>query len=686
MYSRRVKIFVILSVCLILICLFRLGQMQLVDDSKYREKITELKRQRGHSQQLKTLRGKILDRKGRILACDEPQFQLHINYKLSCYMDSRVRRAKILRSAARSNSELAVDDMQKEIDVKMALLEQIIEKCTYFGLERGEVEKEIERINNWIWNMRTYLAWKRHYPNSKDFEQAEPNANTRFKLIVGVDIAEMYKGQPLLELETDDDVFAAQLEFLDIEGLSILPKAKRIYPYSSVGAQTIGWVGLVTQEEDKKLFEGDELLSYLKDEVCGREDGIEYVCESVLRGKRGEVVYDIDQELVFENESELGKDVTVTLDIELQEKIENYLAVREFADNCKNPAAVVIEVASGDILALVSMPVFNLNQVRKYYVKFLNDANEPLRNRAVNKQYPPGSVIKPVILVAGLESGKISSGEIISCPASPAGKGWPNCWLYNRNRGIGHDDLWYEQGGNIARNAIRGSCNIYFSRLADRIEPSVLQQWLFNFGYGQTYKLCPDDVANSQYKRNLRQVAGQVSSGGKTGPISAGERRWFGIGQGNLRVTVLQVANAMAVLARNGLYKPPRLLKEDGSESEFNSVALDISLETMRVVRDGMRAVVNETGGTAYGQFAPAGFDEQGVKVYGKTGSTEAPENAWFGGFAEDVRDRSIAIAVLVEGGEHGSSDAGPLARDIIQFCIEAGYIGETQELVKNQE
>ena len=686
MYSRRVKIFVILSVCLLAICLFRLVQMQLVDNSKYREKITELKLQRGHSQQLKTLRGKISDRKGRILACDEPQFQLHINYKLSCFMDSRVRRAKILRAAARSNSESAVDDMQKELDAKTALLEQIIEKCTYFGLERAEVEKEIERINNRIWNLRTYLAWKRNYPNSKDFEQAEPSANRRLELTARVDIAEMYKSQRLLELETDDDVFAAQLEFLDIEGLSILPKAKRIYPYGSAGAQTIGWVGPATQEEDKKLFEGDELLSYLEDEVCGREDGIEYVCESVLRGKRGEIVYDIDRELVFETESELGKDVSVTLDIELQEKIENYLAVREFADNCKNPAAVVIEVATGDILALVSMPVFDLNLVRKDYDKFLGDANEPLRNRALNKQYPPGSVIKPVILVAGLESGEISSGEIISCPASPAGKGWPNCWLYNRHRGVGHDTLWYEQGGNTARNAIRGSCNIYFSRLADRIEPSVLQQWLFAFGYGQTYQLCPDAVANSQYKRNLRQVAGQVSSGGQTGSISAGERRFFGIGQGNLRVTVLQVANAMAVLARNGLYKPPRLLNEEATESEFNSVALDISSETLEVVRNGMRAVVNETGGTAYNEFAHAGFDEQGVKVYGKTGSTEAPENAWFGGFAEDIRDRSIAIAVLVEGGQHGSSDAGPLARDIIQFCIEAGYIGEGQESANKQE
>ena len=93
-----------------------------------------------------------------------------------------------------------------------------------------------------------------------------------------------------------------------------------------------------------------------------------------------------------------------------------------------------------------------------------------------------------------------------------------------------------------------------------------------------------------------------------------------------------------------------------------------------------MRAVVSEVGGTAYKEFAPVltSLAEQGVMVYGKTGSTEEPANAWFAGFAQDSTSRSIAIAVVVEGGQHGSSDAAPLARDIIQFCIEAEYIGQS--------
>ena len=108
----------------------------------------------------------------------------------------------------------------------------------------------------------------------------------------------------------------------------------------------------------------------------------------------------------------------------------------------------------------------------------------------------------------------------------------------------------------------------------------------------------------------------------------------------------------------------------------------------MDVIYDGMSAVVNESQGTANKQFAPllSTFAEQGVKVYGKTGSTENPEHAWFTGFAADSGARKIAIAIVVEGGQRGSSDAAPLARDIIQFCIEAGYIGNANANIKNQK
>ena len=694
MYDKRVKIFVIVSGLLLLVCVLRLIQMQLLRDPSLQDAIAAL--QQGPSWQLKTVRGKILDRKGEVLAADEPRFQLCIEYKLSCFLDERVAKARLLRAAKQNNADKALPKVQKQLQTGLENLQRVIEKCTHLGFTETDTRSRIRQVNDRIWYLREYLAWKRDYPDM-DFEQAAADPNDRLLATARVDITEMYRSWPLFELKSDDDVFAAQVEFMDSEAVHIQPGGHRVYPYGAVAAQTIGWVGPATGDY-KDLFENDRLASYLDDEVCGKSPGVEYVYEAILRGKRGELIYDMDSQLISRTETQFGKDVTLTLDIQLQQRVEDFLASYPHDPNCgPGMAAVVIEVASGDILALVSTPVFDLNRARYDYDGLLKDSNEPLINRAICALYPPGSVIKPVILIAGLESGKITPDEIIPCPAQKAPVGWPSCWIYNRHH-IGHSDNW----ANSARNAIRGSCNIYFSQLADRTEPPVLQQWLYKFGYGRTIPTF--QIRNSQSDiRGLRQAAGQISSliarrsslvlsplslaargqGHEPvdlPPLAETERRLFGIGQGNLRVTPLQVANAMAAIARGGVFKQPRLFREmsdlECPAANLEPEPLGISPQTLEVVRDGMYAVVNESGGTAYKEFAHSGLPDQGVQTYGKTGSTEAPEVAWFAGFARDSGERSIAIAVVVEGGQHGSSDAAPLARDIIQFCIDAGYIG----------
>jgi len=713
MYDKRIKIFIILSALLLAVCLLRLTQMQMLPGSSVQDDIAELKR--GLSLQLKTIRGKILDRTGRVLAADEPRFWVHINYRFSSFLDERVQQGKLLRAAKKTDPRLALSETREEIQARLEDLQQVINKCAQFkSVEPSKITDEIQKINDFVWDRRVFQAWGRNFPNSEvfenydsiisvpgsqaiaDFEKQQPDPVKRLGLVNEVDIAEMHEDWPLLELKTDNDIFAAQLEFLNIDGVQILPKEQRSYPFGTVAAQTIGWVGPATQEQDKQLFANDRLLSYLGGELCGREDGVEYVCEAILRGRRGELVRDIDLQIVSRTETRFGKDVSLTLDIELQQRIENYLARYRHDPNCgPGMAAVVVDAATGDILALVSMPVFDLNRTRYDYGDLVNDSNEPLINRAINKQYPPGSVVKPLILIAGLESAKITPDAIINCSAQKAPKGWPSCWIYNRYR-LGHDGKWQSDGGNSANNAIKGSCNIYFSSLADRIDPWFLQQWLFKFGYGHSIPLAPNFRAPSIELRDFRQALGIISSSipgdeisnlEQLPPLKKGERRFFGIGQGNLRVTPLQVANAMAAIARGGFYKRPRLFLEGPQEparieNRESSIYLNISPQTLAVIYEGMSAVVNEPGGTAYTEFAPvlAGLARQGTKVYGKTGSTEAPENAWFAGFATGSAGRSISIAVVVEGGQHGSSDAAPLARDIIQFCIDAGHIGQTAQ------
>ena len=738
MYDRRAKIFVIASASVLLVCVLRLMQMQLLPDSSLRDRIAELKLQRGRSQQLKTVRGRILDRKGNVLATDQPQFQLHIGYKLTSSLDERVRqnnnddcqnRREAITDLVLGKLETsAADQLKAHIDVcetcqNLYQALRVIEKCTHFGPQWADIEDRIKNINDRVWNLRTFVAWARNDPDPNILEKYDGNINSvplseatanfekrfsearRLELIAEVDdIAEMDTTYPLLELTTDDDIFAAQVEFLDVNEVKILPKAKRFYPFGPVAAQTIGWVG-PARGPYKELFAQDRLSSYLDDEVCGKQPGVEYACETILRGRRGELVYDIDRRLVSLTQTQYGKDVRLSLDIELQQRIEDYLANYPHDPNCgPGMAAVILDVATTDILALVSMPVFDLNRARYDYEALVGDHNEPLINRALNRQYPPGSVVKPLILIAGLESGHITPDEVIHCPAQKAPDGWPSCWIYNRYHWMGHDDQWQ----NNARNAIRGSCNIYFSRLADRIESDVLQEWLLKFGYGRVSPLVAREsgdesrVTNHE-SRELRQSPGVISSPATRGsslesgdmghglrglpPLRDVEKRLFGIGQGNLRTTPLQVANAMAAIARRGIYKPPRLFLDSqtaSTENQASGIDLNISQSTLDVIYDGMSAVVSEPGGTAVNVFGPSDLAEQGVKVYGKTGSTEEPWVAWFAGFTTDAAGRSIAIAVVVEGGQSGPHDAAPLARDMIQFCIDAGYIGRAMSGVTN--
>ncbi len=701
MYEKRVKVFIGISLAVLLICLLRLAQMQLFADVSLQDEIAGLIDSRGVSKQFKTLRGKIVDRSGEILAADMPQFQICINYRLSCFLDDRVVIAKLAAATIKDTAEI-----YRQVDDKRQDLEQIIEKCSLFGLSRRQVEDRIKALNDAVWNMRSFYCWTRGDPDPnmiaryKDFNHVPlaealrdlarqyPDVATRNQQIAKVtDIPEMRQDLPLVELKTEDEVFAAgQLESMEVPEVQILPTGRRYYPYRLSAAQTIGWVGPATQARDLNAFADDPLASYLKGEVCGREDGVEYACESLLRGRRGEAVYDIDRQLVRQTDTELGQDVQLTLDIRLQKQIEQRLTDPKVnPEYAKVPmAAVVIDVRSGDILALLSLPSYDLNSIRQDYNKLLADPNRPTMNRALYRLYPPGSVVKPVVLIAGLESGAITPEDPISCPAADPPTGWPKCLIWRQSKNS-HDQMWT----NNARNATKGSCNVYFSHLADRIDAQVLQEWFFRFGYGRELPLsCPEALSAGSIPRHLKQAPGEIGSTLAAAATDANsvdqlprlldrDRKMFGIGQGNFRVTPLQVANAFATLARHGRCLPPRLFLSPESAPATEPVDLSISPATLQVVYDGIGAVVNDRGGSAYHAFAGSGLTQQGVKVYGKTGSTERPYHAWFAGFAEDREGAKIAFSVVVEGGQRGGSDAGPLACEIVKLCVEAGYVGK---------
>ncbi len=706
MYKKRLYVLVCCCIVAVAACILRLAFLQIVQGQKIRDFIEGLNKL--PPKQLPTVRGNILDRTGEVLALDKPVFWLHINYRLTRSADERFARAAVLTEIDKGATPREAQQKYESANrAQLEVLREAVQKCAeVMGCTTDFVMKQIDDINDRMWSRREFYAWSdncpdselnslyRYVPQSRAREEFARRFSTdaRLRLAYKSDRREMYEPQPLFELN-DEQLTRAHRQFLGIAEIVILPEAKREYPFGSAACQIIGWVGPV-QEADREFFHDDNYMRYLDNDVCGAS-GVERVCEALLRGRRGEVTYDRSHNVVSRKPTEFGKDVRLSLDIRLQRQIESFLTdPNQNPPSGKSAAAIVLDVATADVLAMVSTPVYDLNSVRFKYNELIADARRPLVNRALAEHYPPGSTIKPVLLAIALQENKVSPGEVISCPSHAAPEGWPNCLIF-REYGYGHD---IKPWPNNARNAIRVSCNIYFSHLTDRLEPATLQQWLFDMGYGRRILPGPfarpgeePDEIHSGLNRFLPEATGYISSRIPSGPVRRPEdlpplyrpdRKQFGIGQGNLSATVLQVANAAAVIAREGIYKSPRLFIDDNDVDNSRQKDLRLSARALAVVRDGMRAAVTEESGTGLEAFRRSTLNQTDVKVFGKTGSTSGgtPKdpryNAWFMCFAEDSAGRAIALAVVVEDGRSGSREAAPLARQILEYCHEAGYIG----------
>ncbi|MCI0498696.1 MAG: hypothetical protein L0Y36_03310 [Planctomycetales bacterium] len=691
MYHLRLKIFILLCLGGLTVAVGRLMILQTMHIQQARQNLEQM-RILG-PQQCPTIRGRILDRHGNAVALDKPAFYLHINYELTRLMDPRWREGKILRAVTEEKTRQEVEREfydEKWKDSLDALNRTIDLAWQLADVSRDEVVESIQQINNFIWERARYIQWlRRNRGRSRSDYRAERDSIPPGQ-IVGIDLWEMHQTYPLVELKTQSDLLRAQIELLDLKELEIRSEAKRIYPYESAACQVLGWVA-PWQEHEIEVFEHDKYMSYQEGEVLGKA-GVEKACEPALRGRRGEVTYDREGNLLDRVEPQYGRDIQLTLDIELQRKIEKLLSAQNMPHEGKPSAAVVLEAANGDILAMASIPVFDLNTIRQRenYNRIFdpNNPDKPWEHKALERNYPPGSTAKPLALIAGLEEHKIGPHDAISCSAwKLPPQGWPRC-LLQRNYSIGHDDH-FGQGGNYARNAIRGSCNVYFSQLTNRLKGQALQSWLFQFGLGQDVLSIPlpeNAAVNGVLDVPLNQARGcltydvyqpRVTAASELKPIPDWEKKWWGIGQGSLRVTMLQTANALSAIARGGIYKSPRLVYDDTDPyNERHRRTIPVSASTLSVVRDGMKAVIYESHGTAQAEFQGSDLFGRDMTIYGKTGSTERPNHAWFECFAEDSSGRTIVVAVLVEGGQRGAGEAAPLGHQILRYCNEAGYIG----------
>ncbi|MDD2732512.1 MAG: penicillin-binding protein 2 [Desulfuromonadaceae bacterium] len=465
-----------------------------------------------------------------------------------------------------------------------------------------------------------------------------------------------------------DHVEIVEENRLHLPGIEIEMKPVREYTSSQLAAHLLGYIGETSEKElDSEGFE-----DYNPGDYVGK-NGIERALEKELHGGDGGRQLEVDARgrilrTISESYPTVGNSVILTIDAAIQKQTES-----AFGDQAG--AAVAMEVTTGEILAFVSNPgfdpsLFSGKMPADVWQGYLDDKRHPLENKALSGQYPPGSTFKMITALAGLQDNKINASTSVNCSGSyDLGTSTFKCW---NKKGHGTTNL---------HKSLRESCDVYYYQLGE--------------------KLGVDKIAAAARAFKLGSPLGVELLNEKSGLIPTSEwkqkrfgKRWFhgetlsvAIGQGAVLMTPIQLVSMAATIANEGtIYRPhlvKRIVDADGNtlretKNEIIGTA-SFPKESFRLVKLGMLAVVNEPGGT--GAIARL-YD---VKVAGKTGSSQVVkmrdgknnskyqyrDHALFVAFAPFEKPE-IAVAVVVEHGEHGGSAAAPIAGRILRAYFDS--------------
>ncbi len=475
------------------------------------------------------------------------------------------------------------------------------------------------------------------------------------------------------------DRFAVhQYEF---PGVTIQPRSTRSYPYGALAVHALGYVGAINEKDlariDRSAYIGTALIGKL---------GVEAARESELHGKNGyqEILVNAQGRSVQKQgglESTLrkqapraGSDLILALDLPAQQAAEEGFAGRR-------GAAIAIDPHNGDVLVLASLPGFDAGMfgrgiTDKEYSALETDIDRPLLNRALSGTYPAGSTVKPVFGMAGLVYGAVTPNETHYCPGAYYLPRVSKPWREGKGGVHGTVDL---------RTAIAESCDVYFYALATELGVDRMHDFLEPFGYGRKTGIDISGEASGvlpsrAWKRNRFKNPAD-------GAWFPGDTVNFGIGQGFMLVTPMQLAQVAAVLAAKGAVFQPRLVTgirdpATGQTRKIDPIPLPHvkggTPEQWDVIMDSMRATV--TRGTG------RGIGTKDYDIAGKTGTAQAysvsqnqrldrkvderlRDHSWFIAFAP-AEAPQIAVAVLVENGGFGASAAAPIARKIMDAYL----------------
>ena len=442
-------------------------------------------------------------------------------------------------------------------------------------------------------------------------------------------------------------------------GLKLRAVYVRIYPQGPLAGHVIGYTGRTSRESTRTLQNNDPLWP----ESEGRE-GLELTFDNELRGKPGQlnVTFDKDGNKTGERiavQPEPGYNVVTTLDIDTQRLAEQILQKRS-----KRGAIVLLDPNNGEVLALASWPTINPNDFvptisQEKFTKISSDPNDPMLPRAYRSAYPAGSTFKVFVGVAGFETHAINPSDEFDCPSALE---IGNIVFRNWKK--------TDSGDLNFRQALAQSCNTWFYQAGQKIGSRALVTWAKRFGLGARTGILLNDEAEGRIPTDeyMERTYHRHILGGDLANLS--------IGQGDILISPLQMAQAMGALANGGTLYQAKIVRQVQTLNNevvyaYSPRAKDVfklSTVTMEQLRKGMVAVVSDgTGGAA---------ELKNVKVAGKTGTAEwGPKKkertaAWFAGFAPADAPR-YAFAALYEGapGEfaHGGTVAAPMIGDLLR-------------------
>ena len=461
-------------------------------------------------------------------------------------------------------------------------------------------------------------------------------------------------------------ILAVESRQHDFPGVSIETRSKRSYPLQNLAAHILGYVGEVSQREL------DQDSGYRRGDMVGKF-GVEKTWDAALRGQGGGQQLEVDASgrrlrVLEEIPAQTGHSLILTIDMDLQKQVEEILGERP-------GAMTVLDVNSGEILALASAPsfdpgIFARGITTEEWRSLRDDPLHPMTNRATQGQYPPASTFKMISAAAALEEGVVTPDMRFYCPGRLRVAGHTfHCW---RRRGHGSVDL---------RRALAVSCDVYFYQLGRRLGIQHLADYARRFGLdeplgiGLAYEaggLIPDPAWKQK----------QIGD-----PWYPGETISAVIGQGYVTATPLQMASAAAAVANGGTVYRPYIVKQviDARGDVVKNITPEvvshtgISPQYLQVITEGMTDVVNKGYGTGRGARL------RHVRVAGKTGTAQVisgrrggskrtarqfRDHAWFVAFAP-VEAPKVAVVCLLE---HSAYGGGKAAAPLVQKVLQAYF------------